>query len=102
MSFLTRLTRRSRHLSHTRRSLRVLERIATALERQNQLMEELHPEVVRRLATPPVVESGVTYVNPEVVAQAEQLREELFQQTGQRLDDDQLYTYMVTAGMVPS
>lgn len=99
MRFLDRLTGRARPWRLLRDGVRALTRIAEALEQHNRLLEAMDPDAAARLRTPPVaVESGVSYVDPEVVVRAEALRARHYTQTGQVLDDEQVLAYLLTEG----
>lgn len=90
---------RPSRFGQSRRSLRTLERIATALEEQNRLTRALYPEVEQRLAHPARVESQVSYVDPAEQLYVEQLRMDLVRKTGKLLTDDELVAYIEAEGV---
>lgn len=104
MRLLDRLTApfsRPRPWRLLRQVLGVLGRIAAALEEQNALMRALHPDAAARLkGAEPEIESGVSYVDPMETLRAEQVRMELYRQTGRYLDDDQLMDYLQSQDLI--
>ena len=95
MALLDFLTPRTRPWRLLRDGVRVLGRIAAALEEQNALMRAANPEAAARLKGPePAVDSGVSYVHPEELFRAEQIRMGVYQQTGRYLNDEQLIDYL--------
>ena len=96
-SLLTRLASpfRPRPWRLLRQLVQGLGRIAAALEEQNALMRAANPDAAARLRGPePTVESGVSYVDPREVLAAEQIRLDVYRQTGRYLNDEQLMDYM--------
>ena len=87
--------RRTRPWRLLRDGVRVLGRIADALEEQNALMRAANPEAAARLKGPePAVDSGVSYVHPDEVLRAEQMRLDIQRATGRYLSDEQLIDYL--------
>ena len=87
--------RRTRPWRLLRQGLQVLGRIAAALEEQNALMRAMHPDAAARLKGPePAVDSGVSYVHPEELFRAEQVRLDVHRTTGRWLNDEQLVDYL--------
>ena len=93
--------RRTRPWRLLREGVRVLGRIADALEEQNALMRAANPDAAARMRGPePAVESGVSYVNPEDVFKAEQQRLQIHRETGRWLNDEQLVDYLQSLSML--
>lgn len=86
---------RRRRLLGYRRAVQALDRIATALEDQNRLRVAANPAAAARLrAAAPEVDSAITYPSAALTAVAERTRDQVFRQTGRRLDDEQLMDYL--------
>jgi hypothetical protein len=94
-------TGRTRPWRLLKQAIAVLGRIATALEAQNALMAAANPEAAARLrGTEPLVESSVSYVNPEEQLHAERLRMQVQRETGRYLNDEQLIDYLQAQELV--
>jgi hypothetical protein len=89
--------------------VRELGRIADAVEVQNQLLEACNPEAAARLRHLEVVvdpalladQTGPSYVDPVFTARAEEVRGIVYQQTGRRLEDEELLQYLADTELDP-
>lgn len=80
----------------TRRSLRTLERLAVAVERQNTLLERLVEQFAPVRAAVPVArsEASVDYFDPDEARVIEAYRQRVHASTGHLITEDEALAYL--------
>ena len=81
--------------ARVRASLKTLDRIAVALERQNALFAAAHPDAARRVesdrrraeVTGPPLEDTISYVDPQEMARFEAIFQRIYHATGREPDE---------------